>query len=62
MDFQAQMTVDGEALTRQQLQEFLNMAEGLIRYKGKWMDINKEKPQAALEAFERVNRTAAGSP
>ena len=56
MDFRAQMTIDGEPLTRQQLREFLNMAEGLIQYKGKWVEINKAKLQAALQAFERAGR------
>lgn len=60
MDFRPMLTVDGEALTEKQLREFLDMAEGLIHYKGKWVEINKKKLEAALAAFERVKATAEG--
>lgn len=60
MDFRPTLTVDGEILTEEQLREFLNMAEGLIHYKGKWVEINKRKLEAALAAFERVKETADG--
>lgn len=59
MDFSPSLTIDGEPLTQQQLKEFLTMAEGLIQYKGKWVEINKKKLEAALEAFEKVNQMTA---
>lgn len=56
MDFRPSLTVDGEDLTEKQLREFLNMAEGLIQYKGKWVEINKKKLEAALSALEKVKK------
>ncbi|MEG0987620.1 MAG: DEAD/DEAH box helicase, partial [Clostridium sp.] len=60
MDFRPMLTVDGETLTEEQLREFSNMAEGLIQYKGKWIEINKKKLEAALAAFEKVKDIADG--
>lgn len=54
IDFSPTFKLGDEELTEKELKEFLNMAEGLIQYKGKWVEINKEKLEAALEAFERV--------
>ncbi|MEG2198805.1 MAG: DEAD/DEAH box helicase [Anaerovorax sp.] len=54
MDFSPTLSIDGEAITFQELEEFLKMAEGLTLYKGKWVEINKTKLEAALLAFERV--------
>lgn len=54
IDFSPSLILGGEEITQRELKEFLKMAEGLIQYKGKWIEINKEKLEAALEAFERV--------
>ncbi len=54
VDFSPTLTVDGEKLTEKQLKEFLKMAEGLILYKGKWIEINKKKLEAALAALEQA--------
>lgn len=44
---------DGE-----QLREFLQMAEGLVLYKGKWVEINRKKLEAALSALEKAKEAA----
>ncbi|OQX93612.1 MAG: ATP-dependent helicase [Tenericutes bacterium 4572_104] len=54
MDFMPTLSVDGETLTEQELKDFLLMAEGLIQYKGKWVEVNKEKLEAVLQAFDKV--------
>jgi len=54
MSFSPLLTMDGEKLTKQELQDFLTMAEGLVQYKGKWIEINKKKLEEALQALERV--------
>lgn len=54
VEFEPVLTIDGEALTKEDLQEFLIMAEGLVQYKGKWVEIKKEKLDAALEAYGKV--------
>jgi len=54
MDFSPSLSIGGAAISEQELRAFLDMAEGLIQYKGKWVQIDKRKLQAVLEAFEKV--------
>ncbi|HOG63637.1 MAG: DEAD/DEAH box helicase [Sedimentibacter sp.] len=58
IDFTPTLKLGDEDITEKELIEFLKMAEGLIQYKGKWVEINKEKLEAALKAFERVKNFA----
>lgn len=59
VDFSPSLMVDGEKLTEKQLKEFLRMAEGLVLYKGKWVEINKKKLEAALDALDKAKAMAA---
>ncbi len=54
MDFKPTLLLDGEVLSEQDLRDFLTMAEGLVMYKGKWVEINKEKLEAVLEAYDKA--------
>ena len=54
MDFSPSLTIGDEVLTDQDLQDFLTMAEGMVQYKGKWVEIDKRKLAAVLQAFEKV--------
>jgi len=54
VDFTPTLKLGDSDITEKELREFLEMAEGLIQYKGKWVEVNKEKLEAALAAFERV--------
>ena len=54
MDFSPFLNIGEEKISEEELRDFLNMAEGLVQYKGKWVEINKSKLQAVLEAFEKV--------
>jgi non-specific serine/threonine protein kinase len=54
MDFNPSLYIGEEKLTEKELKEFLTMAEGLIQYKGKWIEIDKKRLEAALEAFQKV--------
>lgn len=58
MDFTPKLMVDGELITEKQLKEYLTMAEGLVLYKGKWVEISKKKLEAALDAFHRARESA----
>jgi non-specific serine/threonine protein kinase len=61
MDFSPSLKVGEEDLTEKELREFLAMAEGLVQYKGKWVEINKGKLKAVLEAFERLKDISGDS-
>lgn len=58
LDFKPTLMIDGEKLTKKQLKEFLAMAEGLVLYKGRWVEVSHEKLKAALEALEKAEFTA----
>jgi len=58
MDFSPSLSIGDEVLTEQELRKFLAMAEGLVQYKGKWVEINKKKLASVLEVFEKVKSLA----
>ncbi len=61
MDFKPEVLVDDISLTEDEVKAFLEMAEGLTYYKGKWIEIDEERLQKVLEAFEKVQeRNQAG--
>ncbi|MDF1617610.1 DEAD/DEAH box helicase [Petrocella sp. FN5] len=58
MDFAPSLSMGDDVLTEQELRDFLTMADGLVKYKGKWVEINKEKLEAVLQAFDKVKDLA----
>lgn len=54
MDFVPALSIGDDTITRQELEAFLEMAEGLIQYKGKWVEVDRKKLEAMLAAFDRV--------
>ncbi len=54
MDFSPTLKIGDEPLAEKDLKEFLNMAEGLIRYKGRWIEISKEKLETLQQALKKV--------
>lgn len=53
MDFTPTLLIGEDNLSENELKQFLSMAEGLVQYKGKWVEINKDKLTQALEAFHK---------
>ena len=58
LDFSPCLRVEDDVLTKQELKAFLEMAEGLVQFKGKWVEIDKTKIAAILHAFDKI--TAMG--
>ncbi len=58
MDFSPSLNIGDESITEKELRAFLDMAEGLVQYKGKWVEINKRKLEAMLQAFDKVKDMA----
>lgn len=58
MDFSPALMVGEEILTEAELKKFLSMAEGLLQYKGKWVEINKSKLEKALQSFNKAKLIA----
>jgi len=57
LDFQVQMSLEGEPLTPQELEALLGSASGLILLKGKWVQVDQEKLQEVLAHWKKVQST-----
>ena len=54
MDFSPELSMGEDTITEEELRTFLQMAEGLIQYKGKWVEVDRKKIEAILAAFDQV--------
>lgn len=54
LDFVPVMKLGDDTLTEAEVRAFLEMAEGLVQYKGKWVELDKKRLEAVLLAFERI--------
>lgn len=55
LDFKPQVYIGDQVLTEEELKSFLALAEGLVQFKGQWIEVsqkNLDKIKAALEGFE----------
>ncbi|HMC58959.1 MAG TPA: SNF2 helicase-associated domain-containing protein, partial [Candidatus Solibacter sp.] len=59
LDFQMEVTLDGERLTADQIQELLEKSDGLALVRGRWVEVDHERLRRMLEHFREVERTAA---
>lgn len=63
LDFQVQMSLEGEPLTEEELKGLLQSASGLVLLKGKWVEVDKEKLQQVLDHWQKAESEArAGVP
>jgi non-specific serine/threonine protein kinase len=54
LDFSVGVSLGGETLSEQELQELLDSVGGLVRLKGRWVEIDREKLAEALEHWRTV--------
>jgi superfamily II DNA or RNA helicase len=59
LDFQMEVTLDGDRLTASEIQELLAQSEGIALVRGRWVEINREQLSRMMERFREVERTAA---
>jgi non-specific serine/threonine protein kinase len=59
LDFQMEVTLDGERLTAAEIQELLEKSDGLALVRGRWVEVDGERLRRMLEHFREVERTAA---
>ena len=60
LDFYPTIKIGENDITEKELKAFLDMAEGLVQYKGKWVEIDKKKMEAVLLAFDKVKNQTQG--
>ena len=56
LDFSVNVTLDGEPLTKAELDLLLQSVGGLVALKGKWVEVDREKLNEALEHWKQVER------
>jgi hypothetical protein len=54
LSFQAGLTLDGERVTEEEWRRILAETDGLVRIKGKWVEVDREQLARALEHWKRV--------
>jgi non-specific serine/threonine protein kinase len=54
LDYSVGMCLDGQALTDAEIQSLLSAGDGLVRLKGQWVEVDREKLSAALEHWKQV--------
>jgi len=58
LDFQMDVTVDGEPLTAEEISELLAQSDGLALIRGRWIELDRKQLESMIERFGEVERTA----
>src|SRR5207249_24347 len=58
LDFEMEVTLDGESLSKAEIKRLLAQSDGLILIRGKWVEVDHERLSRTLEQFEAVGRRA----
>ncbi len=56
LDFSVNVALDGEPLTEAELERLLKSSGGLVALKGKWVEIDRDKLDEALNHWKKVER------
>jgi superfamily II DNA or RNA helicase len=59
LDFEMTVTLDGQALTPEEIQALLSGTDGLRFLRGQWIEIRRDALAQMIGEFERLQRTAA---
>lgn len=59
LDFQMEVTLEGERLTAAEIRELLEKSDGLALVRGRWVEVDRERLSRMLEHFREVERAAA---
>ncbi len=57
LDFQVNVSLEGEPLTESELKAILQSTSGLTLLKGRWVEVDKDKLQQVLEHWKKVQST-----
>jgi non-specific serine/threonine protein kinase len=59
LDFQIEVTLDGERLSATEIKQLLAQSDGLALIRGKWVEIDHDRLSRTLEQFDAIARRAA---
>lgn len=60
LEFSVGVALDGQPLSERELEEALASSGGLVRLRGQWVEVDRERLAAALEHWKAVEREARG--
>jgi len=61
LDFSVDVTLGNETLSAAELRALLASADGLVRVRGQWVELDRERLRDLLDHWERVRRDAGAS-
>jgi superfamily II DNA or RNA helicase len=59
LDFSMEVTLDGERLTADEINELLAKSNGLALVRGRWVEIDREQLSRRIEHYREIERAAA---
>jgi superfamily II DNA or RNA helicase len=59
LDFEMEVTLDGESLSKAEIKRLLAQSDGLVLIRGKWVEVDHERLSRTIEQFEAVEHRAA---
>jgi non-specific serine/threonine protein kinase len=59
LDFAVDLTLDGEPMTRAEMESILRETNGLVLVKGRWVEIDREKLGAVLDHWKSAERAVS---
>ena len=60
MDFRVHLALDGEPLTNAEWEQLAAAGEGLVRLKGRWVEVDREKLGAVLGHWKKIEKASGG--
>lgn len=58
LDFNVSVSLDGEALTAEEIEGLLAATDGLALLRGRWVEVDREQLKTTLEQFRAIERKA----
>jgi SNF2-related domain/SNF2 Helicase protein/Helicase conserved C-terminal domain len=59
LDFQMEVTLDGERLTDAEIRELLAKSDGLALVRGRWIEVDHDHLRSMIDRFDKVERAAS---
>jgi non-specific serine/threonine protein kinase len=59
LDFRVEVSLDGEALSDEEIGGLLAATDGLAMLRGKWVEVDAERLRATLDRFQAIERLSA---
>lgn len=56
LDFQLDVVIDGQRLSRAEISELLAGEDGLVMLRGQWVEVDREQLQQALDHWEKIEQ------